>query len=1426
MYSRIFAALVSFALAAPASAAAGARPDVIAIYYPHWHAYPKGNEWFGADNWKQGEWAFVKSSPPRFPGHRQPLVPKCGYFDGKNPRDVAVEIDFAAEAGIDVFLYDYYWYGGKITQEEALEEGFLKAPNRGLMKFAIMWCYHDRADQFRPPADTKERRMLMKLDRTPDEFLGLMDHCIKKYFPQKEYYRKGGALYFSFYNPAGFISSVGGEKARAAIAEARRRVRAAGLGEIHFNGQGGRIENTEEMRDIGFDSLTDYAFGVYGVHDYKEKTAAGEWRFDFGSIGPDLEKLWRKKESGPLPYYPLVPTGWDTSARMRPDVKMPLSPDMAEYPYTGCFTNATAEVFGRYLRMARDFAAESPSRDIVQINAWNEYTEGCWLVPDNFEGDAKLREIEKTFGRKDAPLRKGPVTSEEKFFRECLDTSIPELSAIPALVGKGDVAGAEKVFAAYVRRALDPEKFLSRERASDAARSAKDVKRVESEAKDAMDFRFTVCRTPYRFEGGKIDWTFNPTWNGYEEWTWQFSRHEFFYALAEYYRRTGDERAARAWRDITSSWIDQALLPPDGTRGTATKCWRTIDTGMRMSGWPVYLHTFLRSPACDDRFLTRFFISVWEHGHRLTNVKTRFNWRIHELSGLVSAAAAFPFFRDSGKWIEAAGRDLEEELSSQVYPDGFQCELSTGYHYVVINNIMQALDAYDRAGIAPPPGIAARMKSLFTALVMLRMPDGSTLCLNDGGRIYVARAMREALKLFPDDPVFRWAASGGREGKAPGFTSCAMPYSGAVVMRTSWDRDAVAVYLDASPFGAGHQHEDKLNLVMHGYGREMLVEAGNYAYDSSEMRKYVTSTRSHNTVRIDGLDQCTRRTWKWTPQMLEKKADLKFSTSPEVDRCEAAFEAGYARSGWEKLPGDDLVKVVHRRSVAFHKAPGAPWVEVEDVFEAPDDKVHAYEIIWHLAESKLAVGGNGFTADFGDGVELYASVSGDGIEQIVDMRGQKEPYFQGWLPIHKAGPHEHRPIPTPVVKGRFAKSAKVVTILRPLRKDNGTRKRPDVMAIYFPNWHVSPQLETYYGPGKSEWDFVKTSPTRFPGHRQPMIPVHGYLDGKNPADVAKEIDLAADAGIDVFLYDYYYYGGATILQEALDEGYLRAKNRDRVKFALMWCYHEFDNEFRQMPGAPHERMYSLAKTPYEFAGMVDLCLKRYFVQPQYYRRNGALYFSIYNPALMLRSLGADGLRRAIADARRKVQAAGLGEMHFNGQGGRIENTEEMKSLGFDSLTDYAFGVYVLNEYEERSGRGEWLYDFGAIGPELEAWWRRKADGPLPYYPLVPTGWDTSGRMRPDVKMPVGTVERKDPQTLQIVHATASYPYTGIYTNATAANFGRYLERAKRFAEEDLRRGLVQINAWNEYTEGCWLVPDNFEGDAKLREIERVFGRGN
>ena len=394
--------LVGVAWGAPERTAPKKDVEVVAVYYPHWHNYPKGIEWFG-EKWKTGEWDFVKTARRLFPGHKQPLVPTPGYLDGANPKDVETEIALAANAGIDVFLWDYYWYGGKVTQEESIEQGFLKAKNRDRMKFALMWCYHERNDQFRPGLGP-ERRRLMSLDHTPEEFLGLIDHAIARYFNRPEYWRKDGKLFFSVYNAAYLLKTWGGDtaKVRAAMDEARRRVREAGLGELHLNAQNLQPAQVPLAVEMGFDSLTDYNLVASYAPNYWKRYAAGERLFGYDEIGAGIESRWKAMQATALPYFPNVSTGWDSTPRCRLDAPVPW-PKTAQYPYCATLTNNTPDRFEAYLRAAKAHVLADPKKPgVVYVNGWNEYTEGTYLLPNNFDSDGFLRAIAAVFGRQPA----------------------------------------------------------------------------------------------------------------------------------------------------------------------------------------------------------------------------------------------------------------------------------------------------------------------------------------------------------------------------------------------------------------------------------------------------------------------------------------------------------------------------------------------------------------------------------------------------------------------------------------------------------------------------------------------------------------------------------------------------------------------------------------------------------------------------------------------------------------------------------------------------------------------------------------------------------------------------------------------------------------------------------------------------------------
>ena len=90
-------------LSSQAEPTAAARPEVVAVYYPHWHSYDHGRAWKG-EGW--AEWEGLKAAAPRFPGHHPPLKPTWGYFDESDPAWTAKEIDLAADNGIDVFRYE------------------------------------------------------------------------------------------------------------------------------------------------------------------------------------------------------------------------------------------------------------------------------------------------------------------------------------------------------------------------------------------------------------------------------------------------------------------------------------------------------------------------------------------------------------------------------------------------------------------------------------------------------------------------------------------------------------------------------------------------------------------------------------------------------------------------------------------------------------------------------------------------------------------------------------------------------------------------------------------------------------------------------------------------------------------------------------------------------------------------------------------------------------------------------------------------------------------------------------------------------------------------------------------------------------------------------------------------------------------------
>ena len=113
-------------------------------------------------------------------------------------------------------------------------------------------------------------------------------------------------------------------------------------------------------------------------------------------------KYWNGMLTSPLVHLPNITKGWDSTPRCRKDPPWPFPRE--EYPYTAVVVGNTAERFEQLLREAAEHVERDPHHPFaVVINAWNEWTEGGFLLPEEKEGTTYVEAIRRAFGRADQP---------------------------------------------------------------------------------------------------------------------------------------------------------------------------------------------------------------------------------------------------------------------------------------------------------------------------------------------------------------------------------------------------------------------------------------------------------------------------------------------------------------------------------------------------------------------------------------------------------------------------------------------------------------------------------------------------------------------------------------------------------------------------------------------------------------------------------------------------------------------------------------------------------------------------------------------------------------------------------------------------------------------------------------------------------------
>jgi hypothetical protein len=365
------------------------------------------------------------------------------------------------------------------------------------------------------------------------------------------------------------------------------------------------------------------------------------------------------------------------------------------------------------------------------------------------------------------------------------------------------------------------------------------------------------------------------------------------------------------------------------------------------------------------------------------------------------------------------------------------------------------------------------------------------------------------------------------------------------------------------------------------------------------------------------------------------------------------------------------------------------------------------------------------------------------------------------------------------------------------------KKHYDIAAFVWPSYHPDDRAKIFWPMGIGEWETVMKNKAKFEKHEQPRFPLWGYINEADPYVAEMEINAAADHGVNVFIFDWYWYDGMPFLEGHLNNGFLKARNNDRMKFYIMWANHDVGLTWdKRNAGLPNDKLiWKGGVDRAEFEIICHRMIEKYFRLTNYYLIDGKPSFMIYDLNTFIKGLGGiEQAKDALNWFRKETIKAGFkgldlqlslrkSSSNVTGIAGDNLGTQDevIKNLGFNGRTHYQFCHFInINR------------DYLEIMKDVVNEWNiLDKQGPAPYYAHVSVGWDNNPRF-----------EMFRP---------------GIVKNNTPENFEKALVMAKEYVDaHPAQAPLITVNSWNEWTETSYLQPCTMFGYGYLKAVRKVF----
>lgn len=331
---------------------------IMALYLPAYHRIKENDEW-----WGKGftEWDNVKRGKPLYKGHLQPQIPLGdNYYDLSKKEDIKKQWELAKKYGLDGFVCYHYWFNGKKLLEKPCE---IVLDNKDIdFPFCFCWANEPWARTW----DGKNTDILMPQEYgNKNDWIEHIKYLIQ-FFKDDRYIKIDNKPVFYIYSPSQIPNF------DEMIECWNNYLIKEGLETIYLveyicTKNPYPISNNSQAV-MEFQPMCVNRFNISNFLKLKRVICKKLKIIDFGNYDYLWEKILRNKKTyDNREIFKGCFVGWDNSPRKGKNSMI--------------VRGATPEKFKRYLFELSKKYRKNSNKNIIVINAWNEWGEGAMLEP-------------------------------------------------------------------------------------------------------------------------------------------------------------------------------------------------------------------------------------------------------------------------------------------------------------------------------------------------------------------------------------------------------------------------------------------------------------------------------------------------------------------------------------------------------------------------------------------------------------------------------------------------------------------------------------------------------------------------------------------------------------------------------------------------------------------------------------------------------------------------------------------------------------------------------------------------------------------------------------------------------------------------------------------------------------------------------------